>query len=249
MPKKKAKTSTRRKKKTTTKSKTTLPFDREKHVYKNDAFVELIKDAVRFFNGTPVHQLPPPERFYGTGIYALYYTGQSTPYSKYAELNRLAYEFPIYLGKAVPKGWRQSRAAHAVGQKSTELYSRIREHANSIAKVSNLEIDDFACRFMIFEGSSSDMIGTLEAAVIKWKRPLWNTYLDGFGNHDPGKGRYEQAKSEWDVLHPGRSWAKKCKGKTRTLKSILAGVEKFLSDIGDADSTPHDPSGGEDFLA
>lgn len=247
MPKKKKKTTTKRSKKVTPKSKTAPPFDREKHVYKNDAFVELVKDAVRFFNGTPVHPLPPPERFYGTGIYALYYTGKSAPYAKYSDLNRLAYEFPIYLGKAVPQGWRQARTADAEGQNTTALYSRIRQHANSIVKVSNLNVHDFACRFMIFEGASSDMIGTLEASVIKWKRPLWNSYLDGFGNHDPGRGRYEQAKSEWDVLHPGRSWAKKCKGKTRTRKSILAGVEKFLGDIGDKDSTPHDPSGGEAF--
>jgi hypothetical protein len=46
-----------------------LVFDRQKHVYKNNAFVELIKDAVRFFNGTPVHPLPPSETFTGTGVY------------------------------------------------------------------------------------------------------------------------------------------------------------------------------------
>jgi hypothetical protein len=48
------------------------PFDRSKHVYKNDAFVELVKDAVRFFNGTPVRELPPAESFLGTGVYAAY---------------------------------------------------------------------------------------------------------------------------------------------------------------------------------
>jgi len=48
------------------------PFDRAKHVYRNEAFVELGKDAVRFFSGTPVHPLPPPERFLGTGVYALF---------------------------------------------------------------------------------------------------------------------------------------------------------------------------------
>ena len=50
------------------------PFDRTKHVYKNDAFIEMVKDAIRFFNGTPVHPVSLPERFYGTGVYALYYT-------------------------------------------------------------------------------------------------------------------------------------------------------------------------------
>lgn len=53
------------------------PFDRTKHVYRNEAFVELVKDAVRFFSGTPVHPLPPPERFLGTGVYALYCTGRT----------------------------------------------------------------------------------------------------------------------------------------------------------------------------
>jgi len=47
-------------------------FDRNEHIYKNDVFTELVKDAVRFFNGTPVHKLPPSESFLGTGVYALY---------------------------------------------------------------------------------------------------------------------------------------------------------------------------------
>ena len=42
-------------------------FDRSEHVYKNDAFAELVKDPVRFFNGTPVHTLPPPESFLNVG--------------------------------------------------------------------------------------------------------------------------------------------------------------------------------------
>jgi len=94
---KKKKPTSKRSKKPKSVSRPEAEFDRSKHVYTNDAFVELVKDAVRFFNGTPVHPLPPPERFYGTGIYAIYYTGLAKPYSKYSELNRLAYDFPIYL--------------------------------------------------------------------------------------------------------------------------------------------------------
>ncbi len=217
-------------------SSSTTIFDRKKHVYKNDAFVELVKDAIRFFNGTPVQPLPPPEKFLGTGIYALYYTGHADPYSKYAKMNRLAYDFPIYLGKAVPAGWRQSRTEHTHDKNTSELYSRLNQHANSITAVESLSVADFTCRFMILEGASSDMIGTLEAAVIKWKKPLWNSFLDGFGNHDPGKGRYEQAKSNWDVVHPGRKWADRCNGKTPSRESILAGIETFLSKVGQANS-------------
>ncbi len=238
-------------KKSTEKSKSPLrarePFDRSKHVYTNDAFVELVKDAIRFFNGTPVHSLPPPERFLGTGVYALYYTGKAKPYAKYAELNRLAYDFPIYVGKAVPKGWRQSRQVDSIEKQSSELYSRLREHARSIIAVDSLLNDEFSCRFMIFEGASSDMIGTLEASIIKWKRPLWNSYLDGFGNHTPGSGRFEQAASEWDIVHPGRPWAEKCKGKTRSRQAIFTGIEAFLDEVGNTDSSPMNPGGGTAF--
>lgn len=219
------------------------PFDRSKHVYRNDAFVELVKDAIRFFNGTPVHPLPPPEKFFGTGVYSLYFTGCSEPYSKYAELNRLAYDFPIYVGKAVPTGWRQSRSEHTEETQGSELSSRIRQHGNNIKKVNSLSLDDFSCRFMIFEGASSDMIGTVEAALIKWKKPLWNSFLDGFGNHDPGNGRYEQAKSDWDVVHSGRAWAEKCKGETPDRDTLMQGIKEFLDRVGESTSTPMDPSG------
>jgi hypothetical protein len=205
-----------------------LPFDRSKHVYTNDAFVELVKDAVRFFNGTPVLSLPPPEQFLGTGVYALYHTGRKGFYAKYGELNRTSYSHPIYVGKAVPKGWRQARLADNPDAQSKELFTRLRQHANSIKSVTGVELTDFMCRFVIFEDAGSDMIGTIEAALIKLHRPLWNMSLDGFGNHDPGSGRYDQAKSDWDVVHPGRSWAPKCKGKAKDIKTVMAGIERHL---------------------
>ena len=40
-------------------------FDRSKHVFYSDAFAEIIKDTIRFFNGTPVHHLPPPRTSLG----------------------------------------------------------------------------------------------------------------------------------------------------------------------------------------
>jgi len=205
-------------------------FDRSKHVYLNSAFEELVKDAVRFFNGTPVHVLPPPERFTGSGIYALYFTGQSPLYKKYAELNRLSYNFPIYVGKAVPKGWRQARTSDSATQ-STELYSRLREHSRNIQVVSGIEVDDFSCRLMIFEEGGSDMIGTIEAALIKLNYPLWNSVVDGFGNHTPGAGRFQQAKSDWDVIHPGRIWADKCQGVPGDEGLIKSSIEQHLKEI------------------
>ena len=207
-------------------------FDRHEHVYTNDAFVELVKDAVRFFNGTPVHTLPPPESFYGTVVYALYYIGKLALYKKHSELNRLAYNYPIYVGKAVPKGWRQSRISDNPERQSKELINRLSEHGRSITVGHGLKSSDFMCRFVIFEKGGSDMISTIEAALIRIHRPLWNVALDGFGNHTPGNGRFQQAKSDWDVIHPGREWAEQCMGTHTPPKIILEKIERHLSSIG-----------------
>jgi Eco29kI restriction endonuclease len=88
------------------------------------------------------------------------------------------------------------------------------------------------CRFVIFEDEGSDMIGTIEAALIKLNQPLWNAALDGFGNHDPGRGRYEQAKSDWDVIHPGRPWAERCQGRPKGESVILSNIERHLKCMG-----------------
>lgn len=202
-------------------------FDKSKHIYKSDAFEEIIKDTIRFFNGTPVHQLPPPENFTGTGVYALYYVGRSPYYQTLHELNRMEFKQPIYVGKAVPQGWRQARKP-AKDIDSHELYRRLCDHAKSIEQAHNLNLDDFHCRFMILEESASDLIGTVEAALIRYYTPVWNSSIDGFGNHDPGKGRYNQAKSEWDILHPGRQWAAKCQGESSALVDVENKVRQYL---------------------
>ena len=47
-------------------------FDRSKHVCVNGMLSELVNDAVRFFNGAPVHMRRPPEAYVGSGINAMY---------------------------------------------------------------------------------------------------------------------------------------------------------------------------------
>lgn len=200
-------------------------FDREKHVYRSPAFEEIIKDTIRFFNGTPVVTLPPPENFVGTGVYALYYIGKSELYTPLYETNRIEFKQPIYVGKAVPSGWRQNRSTGTMS--SHELYWRLLEHTESISAAKNLNVKDFLCRFIILEGAASDMIGTVEAALIRYYTPVWNSCIDGFGNHDPGSGRYNQARSDWDVLHPGREWADKCVGECRTLEAVARILQNF----------------------
>ena len=207
------------------------PFDKTEHIYTNSASEELVKDAIRFFNGTPVHSLELPERFSGAGVYSLYYTGGFRFYSKYAQLNRLQYEYPIYIGKAVPRGWRQARTTDVPNGTARELYSRLGEHSRNIGAGTGLAIDDFSCRFVIFEGDGSDMIGTIEASLIKLFKPLWNTVLDGFGNHTPGAGRFNQAKSDWDVIHPGREWADKCMGTPNNESEIIENMKQHLGNL------------------
>ncbi len=81
---------------------------------------------------------------------------------------------------------------------------------------------------MILDGEESNLISTVEAALIRAYLPLWNTAVDGFGNHDPGSGRYDQAPSEWDTLHPGRSWAMKLRGRAPSYENIVAKIARTL---------------------
>ncbi|WGK69011.1 Eco29kI family restriction endonuclease [Candidatus Haliotispira prima] len=204
-------------------------FERGEHVYKSSTFDEIIKDTIRFFNGTPVLDLAIEDRFHGTGVYAIYYIGNSERYKEIAEKNRTEFSLPIYVGKAVPRGWRQARLENESNKKTYELSGRLNEHTRSINQVSNLEIKDFTCRFMILEENTSSLIGTVEAALIRYYKPIWNAQLDGFGNHDPGKGRYNQAKSDWDVIHSGRPWADKCKGDSNSIDKIKENIVQYFS--------------------
>ena len=135
---------------------------------------------------------------------------------------------PIYVGKAVPKGWRQARIEDNLDKKSYELIGRLREHSRSLEQANNLQTSEFHCRFMILEGSASSLIGTVEASLIRHYKPIWNTNIDGFGNHDPGSGRYNQAKSHWDIIHPGRAWAEKLKGDSPDQSKVEERIEEYF---------------------
>ena len=179
----------------------------EEHIFQSASLVALIDEAVAFMLNTPTVPVPPEERFSGGGVYALYYNGAFPLYHPIFDKNPA---LPIYVGKAVLPGWRQGRGTDR--ENDPALYRRLTEHSRSINAVSNLDIKDFSCKFVVLQSQEADLIGTVEAAMTRKYNPLWNSHVDGFGNHDPGKGRYKQAKSEWDVLHPGREWANRLKG-------------------------------------
>lgn len=208
-----------------------MPFDREKHIYRCDEFSELLKDAVRFFHGTPVCTLPPEAKFSGAGVYALYYIGKTGIYSRFGlDINREDYKLPIYVGKAEPSGWRQSRNFDTAS-KSNKLHERLRQHARSVVSAKNLCEKDFVCRLMIFEGPVEAMIASVEASLIAMHRPLWNSVIDGFGNHNPGQNRFSGMITQWDALHPGREWAKKMSGEVPDVKGLNRRVKDYLAGI------------------
>ena len=199
-------------------------FDPDNHTFRSPTFESIVNEAIGFLEASPVQPLPVPERFIGPGIYALYYRGDFEPYARITLANQDKWTYPIYTGKAVPKGARQGRKRDST---STELYSRLREHARSIEQTENLDLADFACRLTILNEEMSDLIVTVEAALIRRYAPLWNSIIDGFGNHDPGKGRRNQAVSEWDTLHPGRSWVERMTGPRADRGEVLAKVETY----------------------
>lgn len=159
--------------------------------------------------------------FKGAGIYALYYSGKYEPYSIISDSNLT---IPVYVGKAIPPGARKGSYGLKPYTGAT-LFKRINEHASSIECSINLNIEDFYCQYLIVDDI---WIPLGEQLLIAHFHPLWNTIVDGFGNHDPGRGRYKQERSRWDVLHPGRSWAEKCAERSETQEQIEIEVITFL---------------------
>ncbi len=167
------------------------------------------------------------ETFNGAGIYALYYSGTFAPYSKLSEHNKSdRFQMPIYVGKAE----NQKRKGGATSStRSTVLFRRLREHAESIHQArKTLRLQDFHCRFLVVDDIWIPLGENLLIAIFS---PIWNTLIDGFGNHDPGGGRYEGMRPRWDVLHPGRPWAERCKDRPETVSQIESDVQEFLRAI------------------
>ena len=181
-----------------------------------------VAEALLETSPTPLAEIEP---FNGAGIYAIYYTGEFPTYAPIAERNREGrFTLPIYVGSAVPPGGRKgglglSDATHS------KLHGRLAKHRQSLEAVVNLDIKDFQCRHLLVDDI---WIPLGESLLIATFAPLWNQKLDGFGNHDPGKGRYQQLRSQWDTVHPGRNWAEKCKERPETPKQLLADIESYL---------------------
>ncbi len=195
------------------------------HRFTSYILQEIVHDAEIFFTKTPVSSFPPSERFEGGGVYGLYYQGNFELYKAISLTTVEEESLPIYVGKAVPAGWRTARIDTTSG---TPLFNRIREHFRNIRQVENLSPNNFKCKYMILDGDETGIIGPVEAHLIRKFQPLWNVIIDGFGNHTPGKGRFNQAKSGWDVLHPGRAWAARCMGKPPDYDDLVERIRAYV---------------------
>ncbi|HZV33194.1 MAG TPA: Eco29kI family restriction endonuclease [Verrucomicrobiae bacterium] len=168
-------------------------------------------------------KLPPPD-FPGAGLYLLYYCGKFETYRKISEPNQKGFfSQPIYVGKAIPKGGRKGLEGFDVPH-GRVLFDRLRQHSDSIQAATNLNLDDFRCRWLVVD---EVFIPLGESLLITHFKPLWNAVLDGFGNHDPGERRHSGRKPLWDILHPGRRWAEKMKAEM-SVKEVRALAFEYL---------------------
>ena len=139
------------------------------------------------------------EKFYGSGVYAIYYNGDFPAYSGIS-----GKEQPIYVGKADPA----HPSAKTVVEQMDRLSRRLNDHRKTIAKASaTLKLDDFEFRALVVQ---SGYESAAENYLIHLFRPIWNNETKicrGFGKHgDDPKTRRNQ-RSPRVTLHPGREWA------------------------------------------
>lgn len=181
----------------------------------------------------PRTAFPPPERFAGAGLYALYYTGSLNLYAGLRDT-----DIPIYVGKAEAGN---SSYGDPTNDDRAKLYERIAKHARSVQEVAdhdgNLKVSHFEVRYLLLDDV---WIVLGERALLRAYAPvLWNTLMPGFGANPPGTAR-GNARSIWDTIHPGRPRAGKICNRRFTRseieRRIRSGIEVSLT----ADGPPRD---------
>jgi len=159
---------------------------------------QLIADTLLIQRRVPLAAVAA-EKFYGSGVYAIYYKGDFDAYRPASGT-----ETPLYVGKANP----QTPRAETVEDQGTKLYDRLRfDHARSIRAADNLDIDDFDCRYLVVKSAWQS---TAETYLIARFKPIWNNEVGicyGIGKHGDAPSTRSNARSPWDTLHPGRPWA------------------------------------------
>ncbi|MFC2105253.1 Eco29kI family restriction endonuclease [Candidatus Bipolaricaulota bacterium] len=137
------------------------------------------------------------ERFYGSGVYALYYEGTLEAYAPISGTDH-----PVYVGKASPK----DVGATTIEEQGEKLFERLRKHRQSIREAKNLESSDFTYRALVVKSAWQS---TAEEYLIRTFTPIWNKETKicfGFGKHGDSSDTRANTRSPWDTLHPGRPW-------------------------------------------
>lgn len=169
-------------------------------------------------------------RSYGAGVYAIYYKGDHPVYTGIRNT-----ETPIYVGKADPAS-PNAKTPREQGQK---LYGRLNDHRKMIKAVESyaveqgdlnvLRVEDFECRRLV-TATNAQLFA--ERHLISIFRPLWNQETRicwGISKHGDTEGR-NNARSPWDVLHPGRKWALAKKlSDSRPREKIISDIEKHIT--------------------
>jgi len=191
--------------------------------------INLGKSVADALLARPVHPIDAIPPFEGAGIYVIYYRGPFPAYAPIAAANAEEARWPIYIGKAIPSGGRKG-ASLTASARGRSLFNRMSEHRDSIRDVERgsgtLAVADFQVRYLTVDDI---WIPLGESLLIVRFRPIWNRELDGFGNHDPGGGRYNGLRPLWDHLHPGRQWATRCAERSETLAEIEQRLANYLA--------------------
>lgn len=139
------------------------------------------------------------ERFYGSGVYALYYNGDFPAYDRISRR-----EHPIYVGKADPA----TPSSKTALEQGARLANRLNDHRKSILKAaSTLRIEDFEYRALVVQTGWQT---AAENYLIHLFKPIWNYEINiayGLGKHGDDPDTRANQRSPWDTMHPGRDWA------------------------------------------
>lgn len=191
--------------------------------------INLGKSVAEALLDSPAHPLAELPRFDGAGIYVIYYTGNFPAYRPMAEVNAESLRWPIYIGKAIPSGGRRG-AALTSSPNNSALFKRLTDHRKSVEAADMgsgaLAVEAFFVRYLLVDDI---WIPLGENVLIHRFKPVWNGYLDGFGNHAPGKGRAEGMMPRWDTLHPGRPGFSGLPPRPETKDEIIEKVLHFLN--------------------
>lgn len=172
----------------------------------------------------PRKPLATIDKFYGSGVYALYYNGD---FKAYRGLSKK--EHPIYVGKADPA----DPASKTAMEQGDRLSNRLNDHRKNIVKAaSTLRIEDFEYRALVVQTGYQT---AAEDYLIHLFNPIWNHETGicyGPGKHGDAPATRANLRSPWDTLHPGREWAHRDPKMrdARPVKKIVQDIEEHLAE-------------------